>query len=64
MFDIAIESLDAEGLLTHMVEVRAVEQRAEVRTLEIAAAWADLHGVVETTGPTLPGVGAAGPVRW
>lgn len=55
MFDIAIESLDAERLLTHVVEVRAVAQQADVRTLEVAAAWADLHGVVEAFGQTLPG---------
>ncbi|MBA2774429.1 MAG: DUF222 domain-containing protein [Nocardioidaceae bacterium] len=55
MFDIQLDSLDADRLLTHVVEVRALAQRAEVRTLEVAAAWADLHGVIETTGVTLPG---------
>ena len=51
MFEIEVDELDADELLTHLGVVRSVVQQAEVRTLEIAAAWADLHGVIACPAP-------------
>ncbi|MDQ3664126.1 MAG: 13E12 repeat family protein, partial [Actinomycetota bacterium] len=42
--------------LTHAGELRRVADAAEVAVLECAAHWADLHGVVEHAGPSLPGM--------
>ena len=58
MFDTDIDrsSLDADATLRHVASMQTLRQRAEVAVLEDAAHWADLHGVVESTGsPALPG---------
>ncbi len=47
MFDSDLSYLDAEATLTFASSARALADRAEVRLIEAAAHWADLHGVVE-----------------
>jgi hypothetical protein len=56
MFDAAVCDLDAAGALAAAEQARAVAAAAEVRILQIAAHWADLHGVLDGgPGPVLPG---------
>lgn len=58
MFDQDLTRLDADATLAFAATTRAVADRAEVRLIEAAAHWADLHGVVQTAGQThtaLPG---------
>ena len=57
MFDTDLDrtGLDAETTLRHIKQMQALAQRAEVAILEDAAHWADLHGVLQSTGPVLPG---------
>lgn len=47
MFDSDLSDLDADATLTFASSARALADRAEVRLIEAAAHWADLHGVVE-----------------
>jgi hypothetical protein len=58
MFDGEPADLDAATTLTEAAEVRAVADRAEVRLLELAAHWADLHGQLDPAddGVSLPGM--------
>jgi len=58
MFDGEPADLDAATTLTEAAEVRAVADRAEVRLLELAAHWADLHGQLDPAdeGHSLPGM--------
>ena len=57
MFEADIVDLDADATLSAAVEARAAAERAEVRLLEVAAHWADLHGEPERLpdGRSLPG---------
>ena len=58
MFEADIVDLDADATLSAAVEARAAAERAEVRLLEVAAHWADLHGEPERLpdGRSLPGM--------
>jgi len=58
MFDDDLSHLDAGATLTFASSARALADRAEVRVIEAAAHWADLHGVLagnEVGGLSLPG---------
>ncbi len=55
MLDTDLDTLDADALLTHMREIQAATHQQEVRMLQAAAAFADLHGVLEPTEFALPG---------
>ena len=58
MFEADIADLDPAATLVAAVQARAVADRAEVRLLEAAAHWADLHGEPERLldGRSLPGM--------
>jgi hypothetical protein len=57
MFEIEVDTLDADETLTHASGLRALADRAEVGVIETAAQWAALHGVVDNpTGASLPGM--------
>ena len=58
MFDMRPEVLDADGVLSDVVAARAASDRCEVRVLEDALRWADLHGTVVrlASGAALPGL--------
>ncbi len=47
MFETDLSELDADATLTFALSARALADRAEVRLIEAAAHWADLHGVIE-----------------
>ncbi len=49
MFDTDLTALDADMTLSELAAARALAERAEVRVMEAATHWADLHGVVDTT---------------
>ncbi|MEP6667326.1 MAG: hypothetical protein ABJA81_12835, partial [Nocardioidaceae bacterium] len=57
MFDTQMGDLDAVATLAAVYEARAVSNRAEVRILQAAMRWADLHGHLEENeaGVSLPG---------
>ena len=58
MFDQGLDGLDADATLTLASTARAFANRAEVRVIEAAAHWADLHGLVQQVdagGAALPG---------
>ncbi len=55
MFDTQIDTLDAVATLGAVDEARAVSERAEVRILQAALHWADLHATVDETQVALPG---------
>lgn len=56
MFERDLSVLDADATLLAAREARAIADRAETRLLEAAAHWADLHGVVEQSASSLPGM--------
>ncbi len=60
MFDIESGGLDVAGTLSFAVEARAVADRAEVRLIQAAAQYGDLHAVVDhpgvLEGGSLPGM--------
>ena len=58
MFDISPDVLDADAVLSDVAAARALADRCEVRVLQDAARWADLHGDVERleSGAALPGL--------
>ena len=54
MFDTDISTLDADATLTEAASVQTTANLVEARRLQIAAHWADLHGVL-TDSSALPG---------
>ncbi len=57
MFDTDLSALDELATLAAAEHARAVLSRREVRLLQTAAHWADLHSeLARTTGPTLLGM--------
>ncbi len=56
MFDTDLSALDEPATLAAAEQARAVVEKGEVRLLEAAAHWADLHGeLARATSPLLPG---------
>ena len=56
MFDIDLSALDEPATLAAAEHARAVVEHGEVRLLQTAAHWADLHGeLARATSPLLPG---------
>ena len=56
MFDTDLSALDETAILSHVEEVRVVAEQTEVRLLQAAACWADLHSeLARATSPLLPG---------
>ncbi len=55
MFDTDVAVLDAAGTLAAAEQAARVGECAQVRELEVAAQWADLHAVLRRPGPVLPG---------
>lgn len=60
MFEADIASLDVDATLSFMSQAYATSDRAEVRAIEGAAHYADLHAVLDTpaalAGVSLPGM--------
>jgi hypothetical protein len=58
MFDAGLADLDPAATLTAAAQARAAADRAEVRLLEVAAHWADLHDQLDPAdqGVSLPGM--------
>ncbi len=56
MFDIDLSALDEMATLAHVEQVRALAEQTEVRLLQTAAHWADLHSeLARAISPLLPG---------
>ncbi len=56
MFDTDLDALDETGTLSYVEQARADAEQAEVRLLQAAAHWGDLHGeLARATSPLLPG---------
>ena len=56
MFDTDLSALNDMATLSFVETARAVVEQGEVRLLEAAAHWADLHGeLARATSPLLPG---------
>ncbi len=56
MFDTDLSALDEPATLAAAEHARAVVEQGEVRLLQTAAHWADLHGeLARATSPLLPG---------
>lgn len=58
MFDSDVNTLDPTATLAAAAEARAVVDQAEVRLLDIAAHWGNLHGHLEpgVDNRSLPGM--------
>ena len=58
MFDAELADLDAVATLTAAAQARAAADQAEVRLIEVAAHWADLHDQLDPAdeGVSLPGM--------
>ena len=56
MFDTDLSALDEPATLAHVEQVRAIAEQTEVRLLQTAAHWADLHSeLARAASPLLPG---------
>ncbi len=56
MFDTHLSALDEIATLSYVETTRAAVEQGEVRLLEAAAHWADLHSeLARATSPLLPG---------
>ncbi len=56
MFDTDLSALDEMATLAHVEQARALAEQTEVRLLQTAAHWADLHSeLARPTSPLLPG---------
>ncbi len=56
MFDTDLDALDETGTLSYVEQARAAVEQGEVRLLQAAAHWADLHSeLARATSPLLPG---------
>ncbi|MGA9344714.1 MAG: hypothetical protein WBV37_06400 [Nocardioidaceae bacterium] len=65
MFDIDLSALDEMATLAHVEQVRALAEQTEVRLLQTAAHWADLHSeLARPTSPLLPGSEKLVCFRW